>query len=326
MEHLIENFAGQVEEAMAIGKDFKFTGEKRTFKSVVICGLGGSGIGGSFLHDFAYAQVAVPIITVKGYALPAHVDKDTLVIISSYSGNTEETLQCFEEALVRKATICGVSSNGKVKAICEKEGLDCVLIPGGNPPRASFGYSFTQLFYILHYYGLVDNSFESDLNHAIQALNTEKDDIKSKARVLAEHVYEKIPVLYSADNIESITVRWRQQINENGKQLCWHHVVPEMNHNEIVGWREENDKLAVIFLRNDDDHVQVAKRMDLNKVVYQKYTPHIFEVWSKGNSFIERGLYLVNFGDWVSLYLSELRGFDVTEVKVIDELKANLAK
>lgn len=326
MEHLIENFAEQIEEAIAIGKDFKFSGEKKSFNSVVICGLGGSGIGGTFVKDYTYGSLSIPLDTVKGYFLPAHVNEDTLVIVSSYSGNTEETVQCFKEALERGATICGVTSNGKIKELCQSEGLDCILIPGGNPPRGCFGYSFTQLLYILNYYDLIDGSFENELRTSVQLLNDEKASIKKEAKVLADNVFDKIPVLYSADSIESVTVRWRQQINENGKQLCWHHVVPEMNHNELVGWREENDKLAVIFLRNDNDYAKLAKRMDLNKVVYQKYTPNVFEVWSKGNSFLERGFYLINLGDWLSLYLSQLRGFDVTEVKVIDELKANLAK
>lgn len=324
MKELIENFSTQMEEAVAIGESYVFHTKPKSFSNVVICGLGGSGIGGSLVKDATSHEIKTPIILVKGYFLPAFVSPDSLVIVCSYSGNTEEALSCLDEALKRNATICAISSNGKVKQICEENNLDCVIIPGGNPPRSCLGYSATQLFYILLHFGLISDAFKKDLETAGQLLKSESQSIQLEAKALAEKIYHKIPVLYSSDHIESVTIRWRQQINENGKQLCWHHIVPEMNHNELVGWRGENEDLAVVLLRNADDYTRVGKRMDLNKEVFAQCTPHIFEVWSKGNSFLERAFYHIHFGDWVSLYLSDLRGYDVTEVKVIDHLKANL--
>ena len=325
MKELIENFSLQINEALQIGEAHSFKTKQRTFTNVVICGLGGSGIGGSFVKDVTIGEIDIPINLVKGYFLPKFANENSLVIISSYSGNTEETLNCLQEALERNLTICAISSNGKVKQICKENGLDCITIPGGDPPRASLGYSATQLFFILAHFGLISDKFKELLGKASELIKNDLSNIQSEAKNLADKLQDKIPVLYSSNHIESVAVRWRQQINENGKQLCWHNVVPEMNHNELVGWREKNEKLAVVFLRNDNDFSKVATRMDLNKKVYETYTSSIHEIWSKGNSLIERAIYLMILGDWVSFYLAEFRDFDVTEVKVIDELKANLS-
>ena len=117
-----------------------------------------------------------------------------------------------------------------------------------------------------------------------------------------------------------------QQINENSKMLCWHHALPEMNHNELVGWTTPNDKLAVVFFRNETDYERTAARMELTKGIVSKYTPYVFEVFSKGATHLQRSMYLVHFGDWVSWYLSEIKNIDATEVKVIDFLKGELGK
>jgi glucose/mannose-6-phosphate isomerase len=324
MKSLIENFHHQLEEAYAIGEAYKFRTKKRTFKNVLICGLGGSGIGGSFVKDATYNELKVPIVLVKGYLIPQFVNEDTLVIIASYSGNTEEALQCLRESINRNAIIVGVSSGGEVLRICAEQDFDCIQIPGGHPPRACFAYSSIQLFYILYYYDLISASFKKDVLASAELLAANQADIKKQAINLAEVLFDKIPVLYSSNHLESIAVRWCQQMNENGKQLCWHNTLPEMNHNELVGWRQKNENLAVVYLRNDDDYDKIRQRIELNKVVIEKYTSNVLEVWSKGSSFIEKSMYLVHLGDWISFYLADLRGFNVTEIKVINELKANL--
>ncbi len=324
MRTLIEQFPEQLKKALEIGKNQFFKTEKHPVNNIVICGLGGSGIGANFFHDAVYEELEIPLTICKGYFIPTWLSKDSLVVICSYSGNTEEVLHCFDQAIARNATIIGISSNGEVQKMCEENRLNFVKIPGGFPPRACLGYSVVQLFYIALYFQLINKEFEIEFEASISLLLQEQDKIMKEAKKIAENIYDKIPIIYSSDAYESVSVRWRQQINENGKQLCWHHVVPEMNHNELVGWRDKNEMLAVIFLRNETDYFQIKKRMDLNKEVYKKYTPNIYEVHSKGNSFIERGLYLIHIGDWLSLFLSELRGYDTTEVKVIDHLKSNL--
>ena len=134
------------------------------------------------------------------------------------------------------------------------------------------------------------------------------------------------PIVYAAADFEGVAVRFRQQINENGKMLCWHHVIPEMNHNELVGWRKKDPNQAVVLLRNTTDYKRTQMRMEINKEVFKKYTKTIIEIHSKGKSYLERAFYLIHLTDFVSVDLAELNKLDPTEVKVIDYLKGALAK
>jgi glucose/mannose-6-phosphate isomerase len=143
---------------------------------------------------------------------------------------------------------------------------------------------------------------------------------------LAKKIHKQTPVIYVAKGFEGVAVRFRQQINENSKMLCWHHVVPEMNHNELLGWRTNVNDLAVICFRNKSDYKRNQIRMDINKKVISKYTENITEIWSKGDSIIENTLYHINLGDWVSWYLSEMNNVDAIEIDVINFLKGELSK
>ena len=133
-------------------------------------------------------------------------------------------------------------------------------------------------------------------------------------------------IIYSEAGTEAVCIRFRQQLNENSKELCWHHAIPEMNHNELVGWAGGDKSMAVVIFRHKTDHERSQVRMEINKKVFEKYTPHINEVWSKGDTAIARQLYLINFGDWVSWFLSEKKGVDATEIAVINHLKSALAE
>ena len=139
-------------------------------------------------------------------------------------------------------------------------------------------------------------------------------------------MFGKTPVIYVSQGFEGVAVRFRQQINENSKMLCWHHVVPEMNHNELLGWRTNVNDLAVVYFRNRMDYERNQIRMDINKKVILKFTENITEIWSKGESIIENTFYHINLGDWVSWYLSEMNNVDAIEIDVINFLKGELAK
>jgi glucose/mannose-6-phosphate isomerase len=326
MKDLIATFTKQLTEAIAIGEKATFSQPSDEIRNIVITGLGGSGIGGSIIAQVTEKETGIPVLVNKDYFLPNFVNPHTLVIVSSYSGNTEETVSCFEMALKKNAKICCVTAGGKVLEMAKKNNCDHIIIPGGRPPRSAFAYSFSQLLYVLHGYKLIADDFKSQLKKTVALLDHEEEHIQSEAYYLAEKLHKKIPVIYSAANFEGVAIRFRQQVNENSKMLCWNSVLPEMNHNELVGWTIENKKLAVVFFRNEDDYSRTQSRMDLTKQVVSKYTPYVFEVFSKGSSQLEKTFYLVHFGDWVSWYLSEIRNIDATEVKVIDFLKGELAK
>ncbi len=324
MDNLIANFTKQMAQALEIGKMMKLSPRHREIKNVVVAGLGGSGIGGNLVAELISKKMKLPFIVCKDYFLPHFVDDHTLLIASSYSGNTEETLHAMEDGIKRNSKIVCVSSGGSMVALARKAGLDYVTIPGGMPPRACLAYSFIQQLFILSYYNLIDEGFVVGIEEAIAHLDTEEKRIVKQAQSIARKINKKMIVIYSAANMESVAIRWRQQLNENSKMLCWHHVIPEMNHNELVGWRSSG-KFAVIILRNDSDYSRIQQRMNIAKNIISQYTPNIIEVYSKGESFIEKSLYLIHLGDWVSYYLAERKKVDPVEVNVIEYLKAELA-
>ncbi len=326
MNDYIDDFSIHLREAIEIANNTSLTSCTKEIRNVLICGLGGSGIGGTIVSDIISPKVNIPIAATKDYSIPNFVNEHTLVIANSYSGNTEETLYALEKCQAKGAEIAVITSGGKLKVIAEENKYNKIIIPGNQPPRAMFGYAFAELFFMLNHYGIIDDSFKSDFTKAIELLDAEKSDIQEQAMSLAKKMYKKTPVIYVANGFEGVAVRFRQQINENSKMLCWHHVVPEMNHNELLGWRTNVNNLAVVFFRNKSDYERNQIRMDINKKVISEYTDNISEICSKGDSLIENSLYHINLGDWVSWYLSEMNNVDAIEIDVIDFLKGELGK
>jgi len=326
MDDLIQGFTAQLKRAIEIGEGAKIGKNKFPIRNVVISGLGGSGIGGTILANVLRDDVAMPIIVNKEYQIPAFVNENTLVIISSYSGNTEETLSALMQAFKKNAQIVCICSGGLIQEYADTNDIDYVLIDGGAPPRSAFGQSFVQLLYIMFHLGLLEDGFKKYLQDAIALLDAEEEDIKTQAKEIAQKLTGKIPVIYSDAKFEGVSIRFRQQINENSKMLCWHHVVPEMNHNELVGWREKNEKIAVVFIRNNKDFERNQERMEFTKEVVSQYASDVVEIYSKGDYDLVRSLYLIHITDWVSYYLAEIKGVDAVEVNVITKLKNKLAE
>jgi len=326
MDDLIQAFPAQLKRAIEIGQNAKIGKSKFPIRNILISGLGGSGIGGTILSNVLRDDIAVPIIVNKEYQIPAFVNENSLVIISSYSGNTEETLSALMQAFKKNAQIICITSGGLIKEYAETNDIDYVLIDGGAPPRSAFGQSFVQLLYILHQLCILEDGFKQFLKDAIAILEAEENEIKEQAKAIAAKLNGKIPVIYSDAKFEGVSIRFRQQINENSKMLCWHHVVPEMNHNELVGWRQKNENIVVIFLRNNQDFERNQERMEFTKEVVSQYASDVIELYSKGDHDIIRSIYLIHLTDWVSYYLSEIRGVDAIEINVINKLKGKLAE
>lgn len=317
----------QLEEGLAIGSKATIQPPSANISHIYVAGLGGSGIGADFVSSFVQDELKLPFLVRKGYHVPAFVGPNTLAIASSYSGNTEETLISYDQIKKQGARIICVASGGKIIEKAKADGYDYIQVPANWPsPRACLGYSVTAQLWTLRHLGFITDRAIQNVESAVSLLRAEESDIKAQAEKIANQLYTKIPVIYIEDRMEPVAVRLRQQINENSKALCWHHVVPEMNHNELVGWTEKNEDLVVLYLRNDDDFSRNAVRMDINKKIIGQYAGEIIEIYSKGTNLVEKSLYLVHLGDWISWYLAELRGVDALEVNVIDFLKGELAK
>ncbi|HYG51786.1 MAG TPA: bifunctional phosphoglucose/phosphomannose isomerase [Flavobacteriales bacterium] len=325
MHDLIDGFGKQLHNAVEIAKTIDFT-PVRPIHNVLISGLGGSGIGGNIACEIAQPETTLPIQVSKTYFIPAYVNESTLVIISSYSGNTEETIHALELAYKTNAQIICITSGGKIAEYAKKNGLTLISIPGGMPPRACLGFSLVQQLAVLHKIGCISQNPLPKINDAANYIIANKEAIVQQGRHIASFIFNKFPILYTTTYNEGVAIRWRQQINENSKQLCSHHVVPEMNHNELVGWRKKDDGLAVLFLRTTTDYYRNNTRIEINKEVIQKYTANVLDIYANGDEVISQTIHLIHLGDWVSLYLAQLNEKDPIEIEVINYLKGELDK
>ncbi|RMG79956.1 MAG: bifunctional phosphoglucose/phosphomannose isomerase [Bacteroidetes bacterium] len=326
MKHFVEEYPLQIKKAIEIGNSAVFTQTEKKINNVVIAGLGGSGIGGTIAAGYLYNKIKVPVVVVKDYHIPEFVNEKTLFIASSYSGNTEETLEALAQAKKKKAEIVCITSGGKLLKKAREKGFNHIAIPKDYPPRAAFGYSFPQVLYVIHKYGLISKKFEKQLLESAEYLEKNTQEIKKNAMELANFLFEKIPVLYIASRFEGVAVRFRQQLNENSKMLAWHHAIPEMNHNELVGWRKKNNELAVVFFHTPEDYFRVTKRMEINKKIISEYTSNITDIYAKGDNYLACANYLVHLTDYTSVFLAELKNIDAVEVDVITYLKSELSK
>ncbi len=325
MIELIENFNKQLEEGIAIGEKSKLTKSKKAFKNIIISGMGGSGIAGSIVSEIASKYSTVPIILNKDYGLPNFADSNSLVIISSYSGNTEETISSLLEARKKKAKIVCITSGGKIIDIAKKEKIDHIIVPSGMAPRATLGYGFVQQLYVFNFFGIIPNTFKKDLKNSIKLIEEQKENIKKEAKEVAQFLYNKTPIIYTSKPFEGVAVRFKQQLNENSKVSAWYGVIPEMNHNELLGWSLGKEYIAPIFFRNDIESIQNKKRVEVSKQVISEKT-QIKEIWTKGKSIIEKTIYFIHLGDFVSVYLADLNKVDADEMEVIENLKKVLVK
>ncbi|MBS1636542.1 MAG: bifunctional phosphoglucose/phosphomannose isomerase [Bacteroidetes bacterium] len=324
MKQLVENFTLQLQEALDIAGKASLN-KKANIQHIVITGLGGSGIGGTIMTELAAHECPYPVIINKDYFLPEFIGPHSLVIVSSYSGNTEETISAMQQAIDKKAQIICVTSGGRILDLAKQHGFDHIIIPGGNPPRSCIGYSLIQLIKIFQFNGFVKSDLLADASAAIALLNREEKAIQADALILAKTLHRKIPVIYSLGSCEGVAVRFRQQVNENSKMLCWHHTFPEMNHNELVGWAEPHENMAVVTFRTTYDYKRTVKRYDVCKPIFEKQAATVTDIMAKGSSRLEQFLYHIHLGDWASCYMADLKGVDATEVDVITRLKNELA-
>jgi glucose/mannose-6-phosphate isomerase len=231
-----------------------------------------------------------------------------------------------KQAITKKAQVVCITSGGKIKELADQNNFDTIIIPGGKPPRSCIGYSLVQLLKVIEFNEFVKTNLLAQVETSITLLNKENTSIKNEAMTIAKLLVDKLTVIYSLGTCEGVAVRFRQQINENSKMLCWHHTLPEMNHNELVGWTTKNENIAVVTFKTSFDYERTIKRYEICKELFSKYSSSVTDITAKGNSKLEQYLYLINIGDWISCYIADIRNIDPIEVDVITNLKNELAK
>ncbi|NLT67437.1 MAG: bifunctional phosphoglucose/phosphomannose isomerase [Acidobacteria bacterium] len=334
MHSLLDSFPDHVRSAAEAGPLFS-AARPAGIRTLVITGLGGSAIGADLVKSVAGPDLQVPLIVNRDYDLPRFLDSSSLVVVCSYSGNTEETISAYGQAKEAGTRILCITSGGELAEKGQSDGYTVLRLPSGLPPRAALGYSLITLLCALRETGVVKDPGE-DISETVQLLYVLRDRWNpaspsggNLAKQLAASLEKKIVAMYGSSGImEAAAYRWRCQIEENSKNLAFHHVLPEMNHNELVGWMYPEEGLrhiGVVLLRDKGDHPQVQRRFELVRDLITGKAGTVHEVWSEGESRLARVLSLLYLGDYVSLYLAYLNEVDPTPVQVIDYLKKALA-
>ena len=334
MKKSIYNFADNLRDAMAIGQQVSLTNTYTKIDNVIIAGMGGSAIGGDVNRMLLRDELNVPIYISRNYQVPAWAKAHTLVIASSYSGETEETLSAVADARAKGCQICGITTGGELLDVLQKNDCDTVLIPTGLQPRAALAYSFVPMLYLLKGVGLVASDAEQKLKKTADLLeslrdNYSKADEENETWSLAKRVHGTIPIIYGeTESTAVVALRWRSQFSENGKMLAFHNELPELNHNEIVGWENNPElfnHLSIIWLKDKSDHERVSMRQDVTGAILENVTKNQYEVAVAGDSRFERLLHLIHYGDWVSLWCAYLHNTDPSPIEKISYLKDQLS-
>ncbi len=338
MHSLLYNFHDEFRIGREIAESSDYTSiDPSDIEKIVVAGMGGSAIGADLLKCYALYELRKPLFINRDYLLPGFVNNETLVILSSYSGNTEEMLSSLEAARYLGAKLFAITSDGQLTSLAEDLHFGYVQIPGGLPPRAALGYSFVPLTVLMSLWGFIPDQSDA-IENTIYALHKGAEKLAkdiptddNAAKQLAQKIYGKLPIVYSSPRLEAVATRFRGQINENSKALAYSSVLPEMNHNELVGWKHLYDfgkYIQPIFLRDPDDHPKNKFRMDFVADVMRENgcEPIFLEPAQSDAPFMTRMFELIQLGDFTSYYLAILNREDPKPVKIIDRLKAELGK
>ena len=302
----------------------------KNIDKVIICGMGGSAISG----DIAKAAFGnkLPFEVVKDYKIP-FLNKNTLVIILSYSGNTEETVSCLKQAISETKFIGAITSEGKVKEIVDENYCWLELLPG-LPPRSAIGYLFFSLMKLLEIFEIIPNhskrvkSVVTNLMKKAGAIAYDVPIEKNLAKSSAEKIKGKIPIIYSSNpQFTPLAYRWKCQINENAKYPAFHHTFPEMNHNEVEGWEVEGFEsyFIPIILKRFKEEPQYQKRIDAFKKLLRNRNVEYLEFFVEGDFLVEEIFSLIYLGDMISVYLAILQRVDPSKIKFINFLKKEIS-
>ncbi len=331
----IRELPWQCGQAWKSASSFDLPGEYSKVDRVVILGMGGSAIGGDLASSLASSEAGIPIAVSRDYNLPAYVDARTLVIASSYSGNTEETLTSFQQALKTKAKLLVMTTGGKLKTVAEERKIPVFIIDYKAQPRAALGFSFFPILCFLQKAGFLKDK-SADVAETQRILDELSRSIDEKAplsanpaKQLARRLYSRLPVIYGAGILAEVARRWKTQLNENAKAWAFYEVLPELNHNAVVGYQfppELSKKILVVMLRSPSFNPRVQLRYRITGKLLDRASVEFEFVDSQGKSPLSQMMSLVFFGDYASYYLAILNRTDPSPVEVINYLKDRLAK
>lgn len=327
---VIENVPSQLTEGLEAARDVKVKGK---FKSVMISGMGGSALAGNLLRIYLHSLLAdcskknhrFGIFQNRFYTLPPEAFNDCLNIISSYSGNTEETVASFEEALKNNLSCVAVSSGGKILKMCKKNNIPYIKMPAGIQPRMMTAYNFAAVFRILVNLGIVEDK-QGDFENAAAGLKKKGEEFKQKGKAIAQKIAGKTPVIYASAKFKSLAMLWKIMFNENAKTPAFWNFFPELNHNEMVGFTKPQGKFHIVNLSDASDHPRNLKRIEVTSNILKDYGVDSTVVDMPEGNILYRVFATLQIGCWASYYLALRYKVDPTPVEMVEKLKGKLAR
>ena len=330
----IWDFPENIVEAIGLGKSINLKNKYSDINKIIVAGMGGSAIGADVVYSLIGDEIKIPYIVIRGYNIPSWVDSSTLVICSSYSGNTEETIEILEKAKSVQAKICAITTGGRLEKLCRKYNFDKVIIPSGLQPRAALAFSFIPILFVLLKLNIISNNFLEWLVSSTKLIKQNRKIYSKKnddnpVWALAKKIYNKIPIIYAdSDSLNTLAVRLKGQICENSKILAYHNTFPEMNHNEIVGWEKKSELFKsyfIIWLFDKKMNERNKARQQIVMDMLDKINLEQAKLEVTGDNFEERFLLLIHCGDWLSYWCAILNKIDPSPVKNINILKNKLS-
>ncbi|MCS7258776.1 MAG: bifunctional phosphoglucose/phosphomannose isomerase [candidate division WOR-3 bacterium] len=333
MRNIIYNLPEQIKDAWKINVHVKK--QRRNYENIVISGMGGSGIGGDILKALTLQTLKVPLVTVKDYQIPGFVNRNTLFIAVSYSGNTEETISTVYEAKNRNAHIVAITSGGSLWELCKKYQIDCIDIPSGISSRCAIGYLFFPQLKILSSLNFVKD-MQKDVSETINVLIRYRNYYERFAKKFATSLIGSLPIIYATSHILApVATRWQTQFNENAEIIAHSNVFPELDHNEIMGITNTNPLVPIycLILTDSASHPRNLLRVKYTlKILQREFTNSNSRNFFKVKKFVARGssplakiFSMIMLGDFISFYLAHARGIKPEIIRAIDELKKMLS-
>ncbi len=324
MRRTILEFPKQFRAGLKSAEKTKVTG---VFDGVVVCGIGGSALPADILKMWLKAyKIDLPLYIHRNYGLPHQIDCNHLVVCISYSGNTEEALSAFEEAKRRKLKIVAITSGGKLAELCKKHDIPFVKIPKGWQPRIAIGCQFAALIKVLANCGIINN----ELKDVLELESLPSGELENKGKTLAKKLFKKIPLIYAAEENKSLAYIWKISLNETAKIIASHNYLPELSHNEIVGFWKINEmqlpgsKLYAIFLKDPASNARIKKQMKIVDGLIRREGVNTETVILKEKDILKKTFSCILLAFWTSFHLALLYKVDPFPVKMIEEFKRRL--
>jgi glucose/mannose-6-phosphate isomerase len=337
MLSIIEGFTESAKKTITDARKFDLTGiSGKKIKALIIAGMGGSAVGGLLLRDWLYKSSKVPIEVSRDYSLPSWVDDETMVFVVSYSGNTEETLSQFREALERKCPIVCFTSGGELKELANQKGIPVFVFSVGYQPRAAIAFQFFSIATVSKRLGLIGEETWEEVDEAIKVLKNLRKDLspntplkKNPAKSLALSIKDHIPFVLGNTQYMAVAYRYSTQFNENSKSLAAASFLPEAFHNSVMA-REANSKLidrcCIVLIHDHTEDERHSNKIERFMTLMSESFGRIVEVKPIGRSRLSRMLSALLIGDYASVYLGILYGHDPSTTESINLLKESNSK